>query len=385
MDLLTQADLEQLAEHDRPGPCLSLFVPTHPSGVDSQTDPIRWKNLVSRVEQTLSEQGVPPPGTAELLAPAQQLRDDHIAWRYMSDGLAMFLRPGWHRTFRVPASVPEVATLGNRFVVGPLLRIVTGDSHFLVLTVSQRRVRLLEGSLQRVEELQLQDVPTSLRDVIEAPEPRSDTMAFPLSSGSRGSGAAVFYGHGTSDDDFKQDQVRSFFRQVSDGLDEHLTGQQLPMVLVGLDESLSLYQDVNRYPHVLEDAVQRNPDDLSAEELHASAWPLVEATLAEERAAVIARFEELHGTGRATADPAKIEAAAQHGRVDTLFLATEPWCWEQLGQDAAVVQLGRDDAFAHCELLDRVAADTLSAGGRVYAVPAAEIPGGGDAAAIFRY
>jgi hypothetical protein len=322
---------------------------------------------------------------AELLAPAWQLRDDPIAWRYLSDGLALFLRPGWHRMFRVPVRVPEVATIGDRFVVGPLLPIVTGESHFLVLTVSQRRVRLLEGSMQRVEELELADVPTALADVIAPPEPRSDTITFPLASGSRGGGPAVFYGHGAADDDFKSDQVRSFLRQVADGIGTYLPGQDLPMVLVGLDEMVAAYREVNTYPELVEDAVRRNPDDLSAEQLHAAAWPLVASRLDAERAAAVERFASQHGTGLAVDDPATIEEAARHGRIDTLFLASDPWCWEELGEDAPVVSLGRDEAFAHCELLDRVAVDTLSARGRVWAAPASDVPGGGDVAAIFRY
>jgi hypothetical protein len=385
MDLLTVADLEQLAERGRPDSHLSLFIPTHPFGADARTDPIRWKNLVNRVERALDERGLEPSKIAELLAPAWQLRDDHDAWRYMSDGLAMFLRPGWHRMFRVPVGVPEIATIGDRFVIGPLLLVVTRDTHFLVLTLSQRRVRLLEGSMQRVEELELTEVPTALGDVIEAPEPRSNTMTFPLSTGSRGGGAAVFYGHGTADDDFKQDQVRSFLRQVAHGLRGYLVGQDLPMVLVGLDELVSAYRDLHGYAHVIDEAVLRNPDELSADDLHALAWPLAERIVAEERAAAVALFEQLHGTGRAATSPSKIEEAARDGRVATLFLATEPWCWDQRGSDVSVVQLGRDDAFAHCELIDRVVVDSLTAGAHVHAVSAEDVPGGGDVAAIYRY
>lgn len=385
MDLLTKADLDELVARDADEPHISLFIPTHAYGADATTDPIRWKNVVTRVEQTLGEQGMPAAEIAELLAPAMQLRDDHLAWRHMSDGLAMFIRPGWHRMFRVPVGVPEVATIGDRFVIGPLLRIVTGDGHFLVLAVSQRRVRLLEGSMQRVEELEIADVPTALEDVMEAPDSRSNTMTFPVSSGSRGGGTAVFYGHGTADDDFKQNQVRDFLRKVADGLQDYLTGQTLPMVLVGLDEVVSSYREVNSYPYVLDDEVRHNADDLSAEGLHAAAWPLVEATLAAERAAAVERFSNQHGTGLAVDNPAKIEEAARHGRVDTLFLASEPWCWEQRGNDATVVQLGNDEDFAHCELLDRAAVDTMAGRGQLYAVPAAEVPGGGDVAAILRY
>ncbi|MEO9221934.1 MAG: hypothetical protein ABI251_09200 [Mycobacteriaceae bacterium] len=385
MDLLTQVDLADLATPTPSEVHISLFIPTHRYGTETKTDPIRWKNLLSRVEHTLSKRGMTTEEIAELLAPAWQLHEDQLAWQYMSDGLAMYLRPGWHRMFRVPVEVPDVATIGDRFVVGPLVGIVTGDAHFLVLAVSQRRVRLLEGSMQRVEELEIADVPTSLKDVMEAPEARSNTMTFPVSSGSRGGGTAVFYGHGTADDDFKQNQVQSFLRQVADGLQGVLGGQNLPMVLVGLDQMVSLYRDVNTYPHTLDEDVRKNPDELSAEELHSAAWPQVEVTLAAARASAVERFEAQHGTGLAVDDPAKIEEAAGHQRVDTLILPTEPCCWEHLGQVAAVVELGRDETFAHCELLDRAVVNTLAGGGRVHVVPTAEVPGRGDAAAILRY
>jgi hypothetical protein len=53
--------------------------------------------------------------------------------------------------------------------------------------------------------------------------------------------------------------------------------------------------------------------------------------------------------------------------------------------DETVVQLGADGAFSRCELLDRAAAETVSRAGHVYALPAPEVPGGGDIAAVFRY
>ena len=62
-------------------------------------------------------------------------------------------------------TTPDVAVVGDRFVVGPLLPIVTGDSHFLVLTLSQRCVRLLEGGRQRVEVADEQAVERSRDDV----------------------------------------------------------------------------------------------------------------------------------------------------------------------------------------------------------------------------
>jgi hypothetical protein len=384
MDLLTRADLDLLAGPDEPGTHLSLFLPTHRLGSEDRTDPLRWKNLLTSTESALSDQGMRRGDIEQLLGPAWVLHADDLAWQYMSDGLVMFLRPGWYRSYRVPIALPELATVGQRFVTGPLLRVVSRDSHFLLLALSQRNVRLLEGSMQRVEELELRDVPTDLRDIIEEPEPRSDTMTRLVSAGGRG-GRAVFYGHGAADEDFKKEEVHKFLRQVADGLGEYLSGQDLPMVLVGLGEMVAAYRSVNSYPHVLDEEIRTNPDGMPPEKLHEAAWPVIEGVLDAQRSRALERFGELHGTGRASDDPDQIAEAAIQGRVETLFVAAEPWCWEQMSNRGAIVQLGADESFARCELLDRAITDTLSHGGQVHAIPAAEVPGGRDVAASFRY
>jgi hypothetical protein len=108
--------------------------------------------------------------------------------------------------------------------------------------------------------------------------------------------------------------------------------------------------------------------------------------VARERDAAAEWFAQLHGTGRASNDPVEIEDAARHGRVETVFLTSQPWCWEEVSAgDDTVVQLGADEAFRRCELLDKVAVDTLRLGGHVYAVAAGDVPGGADIAAVFRY
>jgi Bacterial archaeo-eukaryotic release factor family 3 len=387
MELLTRTDLETLAGLKHPGTHLSLFMPTHRFGNEVEADPLRWKHLVKGVASVLADRGMRKPDIDELLAPAWELHEDSFAWQYMSDGLAVFVRPGWHRVFRVPVEVPEVATVGDRFVVGPLLRVISSVDHFLVLAVSQRKVRLLEGTQHRLEEVELHHVPTSLRHVIEAPEPRSEprseAMARPLGGGK--SGPAVFYVYGAADGQFKKDQVHKFLQQVEGGLRGYLTDQDLPMVLVGLDQMLGIYRGVNTYSHVMEDAVRHNPDELSAEDLHGAAWPIVAQRLAQVKRRAIERFEQLHVTGRAPSVLREVEAAAVQGKVEALFLATDPWCWEQLAAGGpTVVELGADDAVAQCEQLDRALVGTLLGRGQVYPVSEPAVPGGGKVAAILR-
>jgi hypothetical protein len=384
MDLLTRTDLDALAQRDDPGTHLSMFMPTQRTGTDGRADPLRWKNLLTSTESALADHGMRRSEIEDLLGPAWALHDDERGWQEVSDGLAMFVRPGWSRSYRVPLGVPELVTIGEYFVTGPLMRIVARDAHFLLLALSQRNVRLLEGSMQQVEEIELRDVPTDLRAVMREFEPRGDTMARPLTRGA-GGGRAVFYGHAASGEDVKKDDRERFLRQVADGLAEYLGTQDLPMVLVGLEELVATYRSVNTYPHVLDEEIRSNPDGLSAEQLHEAAWPVIESVLDAQRSRALARFRELHGTGLASDQPEEIAEAAAQGRVETLFVSAEPWCWEHVSDGGSVVHLGADDSFAVCEVLDRAITETLSHGGQVHAVPSDEISGDHDAASTFRY
>jgi hypothetical protein len=383
MDLLSKDDLTLLAGAHEPGPHVSLFLPTHRVGSQDRTDPLRFKNLLTGVQAALTDQGLGRSEVEELLAPARALHADTLGWQYMSDGLAVFLRSGTFRTYRVPFTLPELACVGDRFVTSPLLRVLNRDSQFLLLALSQRNVRLMRGSLQRVEQVELPDVPTDLRETLPEPEARSDTMARSLSGGGS-SGPAVFYGHGAADEDFKKDELHRFLKQVDDGLREHLAGQDLPMVLVGLPETVGAYRAVNSYPHVLDDEVRTNPDTLTPEQLHEAAWPHLEKVLDGQRAAALDRLGQLHGTGRTTTLRGEIVDAAEQGRVETLVVAADPFCWDRL-ETGAVVRLGHDDALIGCELLDRAITDTLRHGGHLHTVPAAEVVEGSEVAAILRY
>jgi hypothetical protein len=358
-------------------------MPTHRVGSGIEADKLRWHNLINGVEALLAQR-MRRPAVDELLAPARELQDDALAWQYMSDGLAMFLRPGWQRTFRVPAPMVELATVGTRTVMGPMLRLFAGDERFLVLALSQREIRLLEGNRNTVEQVQLPDVPTSLTDVVDPLEPRSKTMARPAATAGRG-GPAVFYGHGAGDRHLKKNELVRFLRQVSNGMRDVLAGETAPMILVGLDPLIGTYREVNDYEHLLDEAVVHDSDQLSIERLHEMAWPLVEQRLRTDRARVIDRFHSLSSTGRVSSDLGAVSQAAAEGRVETLFVKADPWCWEQVaGNDSAIVELGADPRFAECEQVDAAAVATLKAGGRVFASSQTADPDA-PVAAIFRY
>ena len=101
MDAFSTSDLKRLAAA-QPGPCVSIFMPTHAAGPEGQQDALRLKNLLVRAERGLVDQGLRAPEAKKLLEPIRALPAEHGFWEKRSLGLAVFIADGLSNRFRVP-------------------------------------------------------------------------------------------------------------------------------------------------------------------------------------------------------------------------------------------------------------------------------------------
>ena len=67
-----------------------------------------------------------------------------------------------------------------------------------------------------------------------------------------------------------------------------------------------MYREVNGYPHVVTDTVEQNPDELTAEERHHAAWPIIARRFQDRANQALAQMADLAGTGRASTNPAVV-------------------------------------------------------------------------------
>jgi len=385
MDALTYDTLKSLHEA-KEGPCVSLYQPAHRAMPEVQQDPIRFKNLLGRAEDHLRERGLSPEGARDFLAPAAELLEAPMFWQYQSDGLAAFLAPGFFKTFRLPLSFGEAAIVGERFHLKPLLALFSGDGRFFVLALSANEARLLQGSRYSVAELPVEGMPGGMEETLGY-DTLQKQLQFHTGAPARGGRRdAQFHGHGAPEDDAKND-LRKYFRRVDEALRKTLAGERAPLVLAAVAYLHPIYRDADTYAHLWEKGIEGNPDELSAEELHRDAWKLVAPAFQKPQEEAAARYLALRGRGseQALDDVAAITAAAHHGRVETLFAAVGVQRWGSFdpASGTAVEHDAREAGDA--DLLDVAAVEALTKGGTVYVVEAAAVPGGGDAAAIFRY
>jgi hypothetical protein len=359
VDVVRRTDLRRLAL-GRQGPCVSVFLPTHRAGREAEQGPIRLKNLLRQATDALQADGVRAPEIDRLLAPLRSLLDDRLFWQYQSDGLALFSGPGWWRSFRVPLDLPELAVVDDRFHVIPLLPLLAGDGHFFLLALSQNQIRLLEGTRDRVEEVDLPGVPLGVEDALQGEEIQKQLQLYVADRGGPGAGGS-YHGHGHPGE-AQAERVLRYFRKVDRGLREVLAGERAPMVLAAVEHLAPIFRKAKTYPQLVDEVLPGSPEGLSRHELHARAWPIVEPLFLRAQREAAARYDRLAGTGQTSQDPQDIVRAAEDGRIETLFVSRHPAGPSAAGGDVPV----SDGDGGLRDVLELATVTALSKGGTVY-------------------
>jgi hypothetical protein len=382
MDIFTVRDLQTLID-TQSGSCLSLYMPVHPHGRDSEQDPIRFHNLLREAEARLLAGGLRTPDVRSILAPAEALLQDSLFWSRGGVGLALFAAEGYFQTYRLALRFPELVVVGSRFHVKPVMSTLASDGRFYILALSQKEVRLLEATRHTVDAIDTERTLPALAEALQYE--RYERQSGVHTTTSMGPGQAQTSYHASDITAGAKERIVRWFHKIDDELAALRKGQEYPLVLAGVEYLFPLYREANTYSQLLEGGVPGNPELLRPEELHAGAWPMVEPLFTAGREAAADRYAQLAGTGRTTADPAEAVVAARHGRMDTLFVAADAQVWGRYDPATDSVERHDEPAPADSDLLDQAALLTLKNSGTVYAVPSEQIPGGGVLAAVLRY
>lgn len=377
--MISRSELQALAA-ERDAVCMSVYLPVYAAGMDAQTNPIRLKNAIQRVEAALKDRGVRRQEIETLLKPLWELHGGDNSWRYRDGGLAVFRSSEAFQWHVIPVEFEEMVRVADRFYLKPLLPGLVSDGRFFVLAVSRKSVRLLDCTRETASELRVDGLP---RDIVDALGPQVTSEQIQFHSGDPG-GRAMFHGHGAGTDDRQTDLMR-YLRVVNRSVHDAIADHSEPLVVAAADPVHGLYQRVNTYPHLAPTPVPGNPDDLSASDLRDRAWEVVEPAFRRELDKARQAYEQAAGTDRATVDLPTIVNAACDGRIAVLFVALGEQRWGAHDPDARSVEIHDEPLPGDDELLDLAAVQALLSGASVYAVRPDEVPGDGPAAAVLRY
>ena len=365
------------------GLCISIFMPTFRTGAESQQNQIRFRNLLRTAEEKLLAGGLRPQEIKTLLEPAQALPGNVLFWRKQSDGLALFLSADFFRSFCLPETFDELITVADYFHIKPLLPLLGGDKRLYILALSQKEIRLLEGTGQNVQEIELESVPRSLAEALRYDE-FGKQVRFRAGTAGGGDHSAMVSGHGAEIDDTK-DNLLKYFRLIDRGLHDLLRDERAPLILAGVEYLFPIYREANTYPGLIEEGIPGNPQGISAEALHRSALKIGYPYFQKAEQDAVAQYRQSSGTGLTSADLREIIPAAIHGRVGILFVASGRQQWGTFDGESGAVEIHPKMGAASEDLLEVAAIQTFLNGGTLFMLPPEKMPDTGDLAAVFRY
>ena len=379
MTELSRSDFQQLAEQQG-STCISIYMPAEKAGAETRKNPIRFKNLIREAEEKIEQL----KSTTELndaVESAKEYIDNYDFWQHQDSGLAFFINADGVKYYRLPQSFDELVEVGDRFYLKPLLPVLTNNSKFYLLALSQNEVRFFLGSHYSINEVRLPDsVPVSLAEALKYDDPEKQTQ---YHSGDAG-GSPIYHGQGVGTTDNK-DEIKRFFHKVNNGIQAALQEEKTPMILAGVEFLLPIYHEVNSYNNLLEQGVTGNPENADPAELHSSAWEIIEPHLTTAKKQAMEQYQQLSSTGEASSEIEQIVAGAINGQVDTLFITANTQRWGKYEPSTNKVEIYTEATEDSVDLFDLAVTQTYLQKGNVYILEQSEMPEDKTMLAILRY
>jgi hypothetical protein len=372
---------------DYPKPCLSLYMPTFRAFPDSQQNIVKYRNALKELKAKL-EQKEDAGDYASLLGPFERLAEDSAFWAHPQDGLAVFGAPGFFHVEKVQRPVPQLVVVNDHLYLKPLVRVFQSVDTYQILALDRKEIKLYQGNRYVLDEIVMApSVPRTIEEALgpNVPLPGVEKKGTQGPGRPGHPGAGAFHGHGSKKDEVGLD-VERFFRVIDRAICEaHSKPSELPLILAALPEYHTRFRDISKNSYLLDEAIHKNADSMTCEQLREEAWKLMEPRYHARLSEILDMFHAQKARAMATDDLTHAVEFATDGRVGTLIVEADrriPGHIEgRMPRRAAVL---RNDPAAG-DILDDLAERVLKTGGQVIVAPRGSMPTDTGLAAIFRY
>ncbi len=380
---LETTDVLELIRQSEPF-SFSIYLPTHRTGdeVLHRRDSKTLDGLIRSMEKSLLERGMQDADIEKRLNPLKELVEDEEFWRQRTEGLGLFVNESMLMTADLPIPVNAEFHIGDTFYLLPLVPMLSGFGNYYLLAIELERIRLFKAGRGTFEEIPVQEfIPERLEGRVGY-DYEQKSLQFRSQQQQTGSS---YHGHAEADRDRKNEILR-YFQEVDKGLRPVLKENALPLILASQTYLAAIFKEASSYEPMVEGHLITNLSEVSNEELHRESWKLMSPLFEELKQNKWARFEQMHGTGKASAQLSRIIPAAFDGKVDSLFIEEGLDIMGTFDASDRTITLAdaRDEKAE--SLLNLAMQQTLKNGGFVFILSAEDLPAESQGmVALFRY
>jgi hypothetical protein len=367
-----------------PAPKLSLYLPFDISWREPHAEKILLKDLRRKAERDLENRGVLAGGIAAILAPIDTLSAETQPFRDPGEGLALFSDGENAIALLLPKAPAAEVQIDRHFRLDGILPQVSGRDRFYLLSLSQHSIKLWDCDAVAMRAISLEGLETDIRNTPHFQG--TEYQALFHSSTSSGHGhSSAYAGIGLHDGKKAKEEIEVFFRGLEHGIRPRLTARRQPMLLAGVGFLFPIYRAVNTYPALLAAELPGNPEALgSPEELHARANALLQEEEVRERNRALATYVENLTRARSCAGYTDVAPCAFQERLSHLFVPQGAQQWGTFEPSTGKTTLLNSHREGAMDLANFTCVQAIRGRAKVYALPAAELPGGAAIAGLYR-
>lgn len=364
------------------GPFISLYQPTHRHSPDNLQDPIMYKNLVRKIEDSLKKD-YNKRDIEKIMLPFYDLADNKPFWEHAHDGLAILANKDGGIVYLLQRSVKELAVVADSFHIKPLIRTFQSADRYQVLGLNRSQFTIYEGDRYGLSEILFdEDTPTTIEDMLGD---EYNEKYFTAGTYAGPSGVGAYHGHGGKKE-VQAKLIEKFFRQVDKYVTDEISKKSnLPLILVTLDEYHTIFQNISRNPYLQKKRINIDYTALTTEKLNEIVWKEMEQVYLAKTDELVNAFHSAQAKLMATDDIAQVVRAAWEKRIDTVLIEADRMVPGKINLETGHIIEGDLEHPGFDDVLDDLAEKVIRNGGSVIILPKERMPATTGVAATYKF
>lgn len=300
--------------NDESGTVLSLYQSTPHDGSDPGAHAIRFKNLIRKAEEELSN-NLDRKALQEQMDVLHDLQSDTVFWNDRSEAFALFLRDGKRLLiYNLSEPVDDMVVVQDILHLLPLLSAEQHISAHYILDISRDRFNLYRGDGAKYSEVTDHGA-LSFDELYDDLDSNAD-----VNFGSyAGKGGTAFHGHRSSPDMKEKDQEK-YYRYLSENLTPYFVKKGLPVILSGVSENMSVWHATTSNDIYLKEDLGKPFHDFDAQSLKAAVLNIFENIQNEKLQRGMESLAKGLADGKASTQLDEIKKAAEECKIETLYI-----------------------------------------------------------------
>ena len=347
---------------------ISIYMPTHRTAPDNRQDAIRFKNIVSEIEET--------GNFKEQVKKLRELEKNQEFWLYNLDSIAVLIDEEDMAIYRLARDVEKYYEIGKRFYIKPLIRNYQSDETYHALGLARDEFKLFKGNRYGFREIKVDDEERLLENVLG-----DQLEGGRLNVVSHGGNVGNFHGHGAKRDEIKIDTKR-FFHHVDDYIyDNFSKKERIPLILITPTEHQSLFREISDNNYLVDKGINKYYGSIKEKDLKNALWDVLQPIYNEKTADLLKKYHVGVNDDEATNNIQDTLDAILNDRVKTLVLAANKRIFGDIDTEKSSYTMNEsgEDIFNHLAHL------ALARGSEVIILPPDKMPVGISLFSILRF